>query len=48
MKQKTLSSETFNTLLLMIFIMLVVLAPNRTNGDCTYGDICLVGGGNIE
>ena len=31
----------------VFFIVLAVLAPNLTNGDCTYGDIRLVGGTNM-
>ena len=31
----------------VFFIVLSVLAPNLTNGDCTYGDIRLVGGTNM-
>ena len=28
-------------------MLLIVLAPNFANGDCTYGDISLVGGANM-
>ena len=31
----------------VFFIVLAVLAPNLTNGDCTYGDIRLAGGTNM-